>query len=135
MALFTWSTEYSVKVIEIDLQHENLFAMINELHDSMRAGNGKELLEVVLQDLVTYTKTHFAAEERFMKLYQYPGYPQHKAAHDAFVTQALDLQQKFTAGKTMITIEVMNVLKDWLVTHIKGVDQQLGPYLVSKGVR
>jgi hypothetical protein len=41
MALLTWSTEYSVAVEVIDKQHQQLFAMLNELHDAMKAARAR----------------------------------------------------------------------------------------------
>ena len=35
----------------------------------------------------------------------------------------------------MLSMEVMNFLKNWLVKHIMGTDKHYGPYLNAKGVK
>ena len=36
MALIEWSDDLSVKVKELDVQHQKLIAMINDLNDAMK---------------------------------------------------------------------------------------------------
>ena len=35
----------------------------------------------------------------------------------------------------MLTLTVLNFLKDWLITHIKGVDQKYSAHLNQHGIR
>ena len=42
MAFMQWNTALSVKVAEIDEQHKQLIAMINDLHSAMKTGQAKE---------------------------------------------------------------------------------------------
>jgi hemerythrin len=135
MALMNWSDEFSVNIAKIDQQHKKFFDLINNLHDAMRAGNGKEALGTTLKALVDYTKVHFTDEERLLQLYHYPELDKHKAIHDAFVKQTMELQTKFESGNTMLSIQVMGALKDWLINHINGTDKQYTGYLNSKGVK
>ena len=65
--MFAWKDSYSIGVQEIDAQHRRLFSLADELHSAMNAGKGKVVLEQVLQNLITYTKSHFAGEERLMQ--------------------------------------------------------------------
>ncbi len=134
MALMEWTPAYSVKVKKFDEQHKKLVEMINQLHDAMRAGQGNAMLGVVLQQLISYTATHFAEEEKMMQTHGFPGLAAHKLEHQKLVTHVLDLQKQFQAGSAMLTLTVMNFLKDWLVSHIKGVDQKYGEFLNTKGV-
>jgi hemerythrin len=134
MALFTWSDKFAVNILEIDAQHKRLIELINMLYDAMKQGKGKDVLGKVLADLVTYTVYHFSTEEKLFQKFGYPEYEVHKKEHDNLTLKAKDLKEKFNQGKTMITIEVMNFLKDWLNNHILNSDTQYGPFLNSKGV-
>jgi len=134
MALITWTDALSVNIKEIDEQHKKLIAMVNELHSAMGAGKGKAAMGAVLGGLVEYTKTHFAFEEGLMQKHNYVGYLSHKGQHDELTKQVLDLQSRFKEGKTLVTVEVMNFLKDWLSNHIQNSDKKYGPFLNGKGI-
>jgi hemerythrin len=134
MALITWSNDLSVNIKEFDEEHKKLISMINELHSAMGSGKGKEAMGLILTRLVDYTKTHFAAEEQLMLKHAYPGYVSHKALHDDLTKQVVDLQNKLQAGKVLVTVQVMNFLKDWLSNHILNTDKRYGPYLKGKGI-
>jgi hemerythrin len=135
MGLFAWNDKYRVHIWQIDNQHQRLFDLVNQLHDAMQAGKGKEILGKVLQELITYTHTHFAAEENLMSKYEFPDFAEHKKTHDALIKQVVDFQQKFRNGNAFITLELMKILENWLITHIEGVDQSYGPFLIGKGVK
>ena len=38
------------------------------------------------------------------------------------------------SGNAMISMEVMDFLKDWLVNHIQGADKVYGPFFKSKEI-
>ena len=134
MALVTWSDEYSVKVRQFDEQHRKLFDMVNELHDAMREGKGSQVLNGVLDSLAAYTQAHFSAEERLMRLYDFPGFSSHKKAHDQLISQVLGFQEKAKTDPGTVTLGVMGFLKNWLVQHIQGEDMKYGPFLNGKGI-
>jgi hemerythrin len=134
MALITWNDNYSVKIKQIDDQHKKLINMLNELHDAMKVGKGKEVLEKILAGLIQYTVTHFAEEERLMKLHNYPDYVQHKKEHNLLMIQVNDVQKQYREGNAVLSQAVMTFLKDWLQNHIQGTDKKYAPFLNSKGV-
>jgi hemerythrin-like metal-binding protein len=133
--LFPWSDTYSVQIGIIDMQHKNLVKIINELHQAMIGGHGKDQLGKILSSLVTYTQAHFKTEEKLMESHGYPEYTIHKAEHDRLTRTVLDFQSKFQKNEVGLTIEVMEFLKDWLSKHIMGIDKKYTPFLNSKGVR
>ena len=132
--LFPWSDTYSVKIGVIDMQHKTLVTFVNELHQAMMHGRGKEQLGKILANLVKYTQTHFKTEENFMESHRYPDYANHKAEHDRLTKTVTDFQDKFQRNEVGLTIEVMSFLKDWLGKHIVGSDQRYAPFLNSKGI-
>jgi hemerythrin len=134
MALMAWNSTLSVKIKQFDDQHKKLVDMVNELHDAMKEGKGSAVLGKILNGLISYTASHFSEEERIMSQHSFPGLALHKAEHDKLVKHVLELQEKFKAGKAILTSDVMNFLKDWLVKHIQGDDKKYGEYLSAKGI-
>lgn len=131
--MFEWKSEYSVGVLSIDAQHQNLFAIARELYVAMSAGQGKSALARVLDRLIDYTRAHFAHEERLMRLADYPDLPRHKAEHDALTQRVLKFQAELASGRASMTVQVLQFLKDWLEKHIKVSDGAMAGCLKQKG--
>ena len=134
MALVIWKELYSVNITEIDNQHKKLIELINNLHAAIITGKGKEVLSQILSDLVDYTLTHFATEEKYFDQFDYPESEIHKKQHIDIVEQVAALTKKYELGEKVLTIDVMNFLRDWLQNHIIDSDKKFGPYLNNKGV-
>jgi hemerythrin len=134
MALIAWNDSYSVKVKEMDDQHKKLVDMINELHEAMKVGKGKEVIGKVLTSLADYTRRHFTSEESLMKLHGYPAYEEQKKAHNQLVIQVVEIQKKYNEGLVQ-SQQIISFLKEWLINHIQGMDQKYGSYLNAKGVK
>ncbi len=135
MAFFAWSNSYSVNIKEIDEQHKKLISLLNNLFEAMSIGKGREVVGAVLNEVVEYTVYHFGTEERLFRQYGYPEITAHKMAHDDLTKQAKDLKKDVDAGKKLVTVEVMNFLKQWLYNHILEEDKRYTSFLNSKGVR
>jgi hemerythrin len=134
MALMQWTDKLAVGVRECDEQHKKLVAMVNDLHDAMVSGKGKDVTGKILGDLIGYCGTHFGMEERLFKTHGYPEFTAHKKEHDDLTQKALALKKDFEAGKPVVTMELMTFLKNWLINHIMGTDKKYGPFLNGKGV-
>ncbi len=134
MSLFAWNEKYSVNIQEIDDQHKRLIGLVSQLHGAMQQGKGKEVMDKILKELIQYTRTHFAAEERIMKVNGYPEYEVHKAKHFKMAQKVADIYRDYQDGKATITLEVMNFLESWLDKHIMGTDKQYGPFLNGKRI-
>jgi len=135
MALITWSNMLSTGVSEQDNQHKKLIDLINQLNDAMQAGHGNEVMGKVLSELVNYTVFHFGYEEKLMAQHKYEDSPAHKNEHAKFVQTAGDLKKKFDSGSAVISVEIMNFLRDWLTSHIMKTDKKLGQALNKLGVK
>ncbi len=135
MAFVQWDQKLSVGIMQIDTQHKKLVSMVNEMYQAMSEGKGNDVVGKVLNDLIAYTRTHFAAEEKLMQTHGYPDFVVHKALHDQLTKQVGQMQADFKAGKVALSTKVAAFLKDWLVKHIMGTDQKYAPYLHGKGVK
>jgi hemerythrin len=135
MALLDWKNEYSVDIQSIDKQHKKLFDMINQLHDAMKSGVGAKFVPVILNSLVSYTRDHFADEEKLMRQAAYPAYTTHKAEHDKLTSEVVKLVQDMEAGRCTMSMQLLEFLRDWLQKHILSTDKQYSSQLQAAGVR
>lgn len=134
MALIEWSESLSVGIETIDEQHKRLIALINELHTAMLERRAKDVMGHVFDELIEYTKSHFALEEQLFQEHGYPEEAAHVADHHRIAKKVLELKQEFDEGNTAVTLEVMRFLRDWFGNHIVGTDKKYAPFLTSKGV-
>ncbi len=125
MAEYQWSDELSVGDPGIDDEHKTLLDLVEKLRAATRSGQGRDEVGQLLDELVSYTVTHFAHEESHMREIDYPDYPQHKAEHERLLVQIRDLQARFRSGSITITVSVSNFLSDWLFYHIVWQDKKL----------
>ncbi len=132
MAFYEWNNSLSVGYLSIDNQHKKLINMINSLYDAMGVGKGKDVVEKLLNDLVDYTKTHFSNEEVLMSKFNYPDYNSHRAEHDKLLKQVKEFQDKLKSGESVLSITLMNFLKELLNVHIMKIDVKLGSFLANK---
>lgn len=129
MALIKWSTSLSVNVGEMDGQHQKLIEIINHLHDSISSGKGNEGPKLQIDELVDYTRKHFAAEEQLMQKYRYPLLTVHKAEHTKFTNEVDELRKRIVSGQPVSAYEMLQLLRSWLVAHIQGSDARYGKHI------
>jgi hemerythrin-like metal-binding protein len=134
MAFIEWRGEMSVSVAAFDEQHKGLIALINKLHEAMKAGQGRGTMDGILTELLRYTDVHFAAEEKAFEKHGYPAAPEHRAIHRAFVEKVEGLIQKHKAGSFTVTVDTLAFLNEWLVSHIMGEDHKYAAFFAGKAV-
>lgn len=134
MPTIEWQSAYSVLVSRFDDQHKKLINIMNELHTAMKKGEGQLVLGGIFQSLADYTKEHFAAEEALMEANGYPDLSRHKTAHEQLLGRVVKLQREFMEGNGILSINVLNFLRDWLITHIQGEDKKYGRFFNDKGI-
>ena len=135
MPFLDWKEELSVNVKMFDDQHKKLISLLNSIYDAMKKGEGKKVMGSVLDELVDYTKNHFSAEERTMTQFKFPGYEKHLKEHKDLTAQVLDFQAKYKNGAALISSELLQFLKDWLLNHIMKTDKEYGIYFENKGLK
>ncbi len=134
MALLEWKDNFSVKIAEIDMQHQRLIEMLNGLHSAMKEGKGSDALSKIIGDMAAYTVEHFKTEEDLFARHGYPEAEAHKKEHDDFVFKVADFQKQLQEKKMLLSLAVSEFLRDWLTNHILKSDQKYTAFLNSKGV-
>ncbi len=134
MAYLNWDDSFSVQVKEIDAQHQTLIEMINSLHDAMATHRGREKQSIIIDAIVNYADLHFRTEEIYMRRFGYPDYSPHKIEHDQFTIKALDLKDRAKNQGFILTLEILNFLKDWLKNHILVTDMGYVQHFSERGL-
>jgi len=132
--LMPWNESFVNGVSEFDNQHKYLVELVNKLYKGMKLGHGNEDVGRTLDELIEYTASHFACEEKLMAENQYPDYDSHIKIHRDLVGKVVDFQKKFKSGEVTVSLDLLEFLKDWLIGHIKGVDRKYGPFFNGKGI-
>lgn len=134
MPIVTWCDEYNVNVREIDMQHQKLLELVNNLHFSVESRIDKNDLENLLVELVDFTRVHFSTEEQLMKKYDYPEFESHHKEHRILLKHMNDLVAVVSGGEYPTFYSDYDVSSDWALVHISEHDKGLGAFLNSKDV-
>jgi len=134
LSIAKWDDSFKTGYKPVDTQHENLFGMVNQLHDAIVAGKGTDALAPTLEKLATYTIDHFAEEEKLMLSINYPDFAAHRAKHVDLTKQVKDLMSKFREGKLVLSMTISTFLANWLKHHIKEDDVTLIQYVKTHPV-
>lgn len=130
MSLVAWNDSLSVGIELIDREHRKLVDLINELHHGVFSRHAKETLAHVLDELITYTQTHFVHEEKLFEKAGFPDAAAHRQQHADLTAEVIAIRDQFQAGETgLLSMAVLSFLGSWLVDHIQGSDMQYVPYL------
>ena len=121
--LMPWKSAYVSGIDEIDSQHKQLVALLNEQYRLMKTGGGSGKASKVMQELVRYVEYHFATEEKLFAKVDYPGAKQHKRDHEEAAKRVGKLRARFEEGNASANMELLQFLTDWLEEHIQKTDK------------
>ena len=85
-------------VVEIDNQHKQLIGLINSLHAAMLEGNAASVQTGIMDELVRYTRSHFAFEESMLRRQRYSGLAAHAQVHQRMVAQVADMRESLAVA-------------------------------------
>jgi hemerythrin-like metal-binding protein len=120
----------------IDQQHQELVSMLNRLNDAVKNNESREDIYRIIDDVIAFTRLHFATEEQLMIQSGYTDIEWHKDKHKELIQDALHLKGKLAyVGEEMFT--------DWfnhwpfarVLAHIQYADKQFEDQLLQSGMK
>ena len=120
----------------IHQQHWELINMLNRLNDAVKNNEPREDIYRIIDDVIAFTRLHFATEEQLMIQSGYTDIEWHKDKHKELIQDALHLKGKLAyVGEEMFT--------DWfnhwpfarVLAHIQYADKQFEDQLLQSGMK
>jgi hemerythrin len=120
----------------IDQQHQELVNLLNRLNDAVKNNESREDIYRIIDDVIAFTRLHFATEEQLMIQSGYTEIEWHKDKHKELIQDALHLKGKLAyVGEEMFT--------DWfnhwpfarVLAHIQYADKQFEDQLLQSGMK
>ncbi|MEN8107261.1 MAG: bacteriohemerythrin [Pseudomonadota bacterium] len=129
MALIEWKDEFSVGVADVDHEHRELIALINELHDAMSAENATLTVTDFLGEIYAHVSAHFALEEKIMREQRYDQYQDHKDDHERLLDELRDIMDDYEENAYFSDEEFASHVERWFTEHFKTRDARLHKHL------
>ena len=129
MSLLQWKPEYSVGDESMDVEHQEMIDLINEIYEKLESDPDPDQVEQCLGDIFSTVSMHFALEERLMRKNNYAEYQAHKDEHEKLLDQIRDLMDDFAADSSAGAVRLEQGLSDWFAGHFSTFDARLHGHL------
>lgn len=126
---FQWSTELETGVRQIDLQHQELFEIGNQLDQAIADGDLARAVDEVLPRLRAYVLFHFGTEESmFASKLEFAAHRAvHVKEHQEFTDKVRALcEQPLSRALLLAFVDDMSA---WITDHVARTDQELASLL------
>lgn len=126
-----WKKEYNVGCDYIDNAHHKLFKILWKVIDLLSEQEyekHKYACIEAIKFLYSYTATHFAEEESYMREIGYAGYEAHKKVHDEMKNETVPMHDKILQESNYSKESVREFLGffiGWLTGHILVMDRAI----------
>jgi hemerythrin-like metal-binding protein len=119
----------------VDVQHHELVALFNEMHEAIVSGQGKDAAEPILAGLIDYVNSHFEAERQLMIAVGYPSalLVPHVEQHTDLARKTGELAAEYRAGRVATALPLANFLSRWLTSHIRESDRAFAQFMRESG--
>lgn len=125
MTLIQWKDEFSVGVESVDHEHQELIALINELHESAQQEASTEKVIETLGEIYAQIAAHFALEENIMRSMRYRLYEEHKEDHEILLDDLLEIMDEIEADDVYEEARLSQDLQRWFSEHFRTHDAKL----------
>lgn len=126
--IFPWNENFETGIEEIDVQHQQLVKLVNQLASHLAFQADLPRLDKIFDELAAYTQYHFATEEKIWHAVL-PGDAweiEHSKTHQSFIEDVMRLRNAQGAQSIDVTVEeILSFLCQWLAFHILYSDRRM----------
>lgn len=131
---FEWKEEYSVNIRTIDLGHQKIFELFEDLLNKYNSGCDNSHLENILNRISAQVYEVFKAEEELFYQYGYPQSHHHKTVHEEFMIRIVMLKLMASKNYLILNNKIFNQLQNWWLNHLLDEDKSFSDFAAKKGV-
>jgi hemerythrin len=124
MTLKGWDDSFSVNHTTMDDDHKQLVQMIGTLHEAMKAGQSKTVLERLVTKLNDYAQNHFSREEKYLTEKKHPDVDTQKQQHKVFLDKIAEFKRNFERGQTVVAATMLPFINEWFLNHVMKIDMK-----------
>jgi hemerythrin len=134
MTTATFREVDSLGIEIIDAQHRRFYVILGRLVAARAAGQSRQAVQLVLDDMVSYVDEHFGLEERYMLEFGYDDYAAHRQLHAGFVRKIMTTQQEYRRAIDGLDDGLIAYLAGWFTAHIRGEDPKYVELFKANGL-
>ena len=129
-----WNPAWDIGIDIIDSQHRRWLEIFNALERSFLQGESMYDMQLsTFKEMLDYTHLHFDNEEKLMADSGYPAFSSHRRLHRDFDTLIYRHFRSHESSEAMLTSEMLQMMRNWLIAHIQSEDQKIAAFLASEG--
>lgn len=126
----SWTDSLSVGVSEIDDEHRQFVARVNELNKAIVECKDKPTVERLLDLMLMEATHHFWHEQQLLVQWKYPGRAAHAAKHAELTAQLDRVMKEFERADVSFTWALKGLyIKQLLVEHLLQDDMKYRDFL------
>ena len=127
-----WDDAWDIGIAEIDSQHRELIAVVNQLYEFVRDGAKPENMKAIVNRMIDYIRRHFASEERIMMKEGFDGLDEHRTIHVSLTEKLLSFRSRNITDGTIDGDRLQKLLSGWLVQHFGKDDDLFREFMRAK---
>ncbi|MDH3265432.1 MAG: hemerythrin family protein [Gammaproteobacteria bacterium] len=120
-----WRDDFSVGIAEVDHEHRELIELINSLQNDLRSGNDVQMILQSLGEIYAQIASHFALEEKMMRVTHYPSLAEHKEDHETLLDDLRDIMDEVEDDGILDHARLTDDLDRWFSDHFRTHDAKL----------
>ncbi len=131
-----WRTfDLSVQIPVLDIQHMWIIYLMlrtdRASRNPVKNQKTEELKRLFLQ-FRSFMETHTETEEGIMEYFEYPEFQAHRQQHSLLRSRLNQWQKSLERGDERFLLNLPNIMKDWLMSHIAINDRDLLPFFRTR---
>ncbi|MBI9103804.1 MAG: hemerythrin family protein [Spirochaetales bacterium] len=126
-ALSIWEKKkLQIENYTLDHQHKELVYIMQQIKDLQKASSDRArmFLPSIIQKLFYYSQYHFSYEEELMAKHNFENILEHRELHQGFILRIQDFAREYNLEKETLNTEMLQFLKEWVLTHILDEDMK-----------